>query len=101
MPGTNQSLTDFRPDTFGTEWPEVDHRNLQTTNHAIDSREKPVANADGSVDLYFGPKAPKGKESNWIQTNKGQSFFVYLRLYGPEQAYFGQTFPMTPIKKIK
>src|SRR5262245_19609473 len=25
-------------------------------------------NADGSVDLYFGPKAPTGKESNWVQT---------------------------------
>ena len=57
-------------------------------------------NADGSVDIYFGPKAPKGKEGNWIQTNEGQSFFVYLRLYGPEQDYFDQTFPMTPIKKI-
>jgi acetyl esterase/lipase len=25
-------------------------------------------NADGSVDVYFGPKAPAGKESNWVQT---------------------------------
>ena len=66
------------------------------------SRTKGVeTNADGSVDMYFGPQAPKGKEGNWIQTNKGQSFFVYLRLYGPEQAYFDQSFPMTPIKKIK
>ncbi len=60
-----------------------------------------IKNTDGSVDLYFGPKAPKGKEVNWIQTNKGQSFFVYLRLYGPEQAYFDQTFPMNKIEKIK
>ncbi len=60
-----------------------------------------IKNADGSVDLYFGPKAPKSKESNWIQTNKGESFFVYLRLYGPEQAYFDHTFPMNKIKKLK
>jgi hypothetical protein len=60
-----------------------------------------IKNADGSVDLYFGPKEPKGKEPNWIQTNKGQSFFVYLRLYGPEQAYFDQTFPMNKVQKIK
>ena len=26
-------------------------------------------NADGSVDVYFGPKAPAGKESNWVPTN--------------------------------
>lgn len=60
-----------------------------------------VTNSDGSVDLYFGPEAPKGKENNWIQSNKGQSFFVYLRLYGPEQAYFDQTFPMNKIEKTK
>jgi hypothetical protein len=60
-----------------------------------------IKNADGSVDFYFGPTAPEGKESNWIQTNKGQSFFVYLRLYGPEQAYFDQTWPMNKIEKIK
>ena len=60
-----------------------------------------IKNADGSVDLYFGRKAPKGKESNWIQINKGESVFVYLRLYGPEQAYFDHTFPMDKIKKLK
>ena len=60
-----------------------------------------ITNTDGSVDLYFGPEAPKGKEGNWIQSNKGQSFFVYLRLYGPEQAYFDQTFPMNKIEKMK
>jgi hypothetical protein len=66
------------------------------------SRDKEVAvNSDGSVDIYFGAKAPDGKDGNWIQTNEGESYFVYLRLYGPEQAYFDQTFPMTPIKKVE
>lgn len=60
-----------------------------------------IKNTDGSVDLYFGRKAPKGKEANWIQTNKGQSFFVYLRLYGPEKPYFDQTFPMNKIERIR
>ena len=60
-----------------------------------------LKNADGSVDMHFGPTAPEGKEVNWVQTNKGQSFFVYLRLYGPEQAYFDQTFPMSKIEQVK
>ena len=60
-----------------------------------------IKNADGSVDVYFGPNAPAGKEVNWIQTNEGQSFFVYLRLYGPEKGYFDQTFPMNKIEKVK
>jgi DNA-binding PadR family transcriptional regulator len=29
------------------------------------SRHDPVKNADGSVDLYFSPKAPAGFEKNW------------------------------------
>jgi hypothetical protein len=33
------------------------------------SRDKPVLNADGSVDLYFGDMAPAGKEKNWLRTN--------------------------------
>ena len=61
--------------------------------------EELVTNSDGSVDLYFGTEAPIGKENNWIQSNKGQSFFVYLRLYGPEQDYFDQKYPMNKIEK--
>jgi hypothetical protein len=30
------------------------------------SNDNLVYNKDGSVDLYFGSKAPKGKEANWI-----------------------------------
>jgi len=40
-----------------------------------------VANADGSIDLYFGPKAPKGKEQNWIETepkNPGFLSFAFM-----------------------
>ena len=67
----------------------------------ISSRLEGLAkNVDGSVDLYFGPEAPEGKAANWVQTNKGESFFVYLRLYGPEQPYFDQTWPMNKIKKL-
>jgi hypothetical protein len=29
-------------------------------------------NADGSVDVWFAPEAPKGKESNWVQTIPGK-----------------------------
>jgi hypothetical protein len=29
-------------------------------------------NADGSVDIYFGPKSPAGKDKNWVQTIPGK-----------------------------
>lgn len=49
------------------------------------------ANADGSVDVYFGPKAPAGKESNWIQTVAGKGWFTMLRLYGALEPWFDKT----------
>ena len=56
---------------------------------SVDLRDKNlIINADGSVDLYIGPKAPQGKESNWLQTNVGEGWFPLFRTYGTEQAYF-------------
>jgi hypothetical protein len=51
----------------------------------------PVANADGSVDIYFGPQAPSGKEKNWIKTVPGKDWFMYLRFYSPTEAFFNRT----------
>jgi hypothetical protein len=48
-------------------------------------------NTDGSVDVYFGPKAPPGEEGNWVQTIPGKGWFTLLRLYGPMEPWFRQT----------
>ncbi len=48
-------------------------------------------NADGTTDIYFGPTMPEGKESNWVQTVPGKGWFMILRLYGPLQPWFDQT----------
>jgi hypothetical protein len=53
---------------------------------SLGSRDKPVQNADGTTDLYIGPKSPAGKEANWLATAPGRGFFAILRLYGPEEA---------------
>jgi hypothetical protein len=58
-------------------------------------------NSDGSVDLYFGPKAPKGKESNWVQTVPTKAWFPYFRLYSPTQAFLDQTWVLPDIEKAK
>ncbi|MGB5401857.1 MAG: DUF1254 domain-containing protein, partial [Thermoanaerobaculia bacterium] len=44
-------------------------------------------NEDGSYTIYFGPEAPAGQESNWLQTIPGKSFFVSLRMYGPTEPW--------------
>jgi len=50
-----------------------------------------ITNADGSVDVYFGPKAPKGKEKNWVQTIPGKGWNTLLRLFGPLEPWFNKT----------
>jgi hypothetical protein len=50
-----------------------------------------VINPDKSVDVYFGPKAPTGRENNWIQTVPGKGWSVVLRLYGPLEPWFDKT----------
>lgn len=49
------------------------------------------ANGDGSYTVYFGPQAPAGHEDNWVQTMPGKSYFVFMRLYGPLEAWFDKT----------
>ncbi len=48
-------------------------------------------NKDGAFTVYFGPKAPKGYESNWIETIPGKSWFVILRMYSPLKPWIEQT----------
>jgi hypothetical protein len=57
-------------------------------------------NSDGSVDIYFGPKAPKGLESNWIPT-EGKVPYPMLRLYGAEDAFWNKTFKLPDVVEVR
>jgi hypothetical protein len=61
----------------------------------------PEINKDTSVDLFFGPIVPKGKENNWIQTIKGKGFFLIIRLYGPLEPWFDQSWRPGKIELLK
>ena len=68
----------------------------------ITSAEKSVKkNTDGSYDVYFGPTAPKGMESNWIQTVPGMGWHMLFRLYGPEKAWFDKTWRPSEVELVK
>ena len=67
---------------------------------AQSSRQDLDKNADGSVDLYYGPTPPDGHEKNWVQTIPGQGWWVYLRFYAPTKAYFDKTWSMGDFEKI-
>lgn len=64
-------------------------------------RDELIANADGSVDLYFGPQAPEGKQANWIQSVPGKAWYTLFRLYGPLEPWFDQTWRLGEIEEVK
>jgi hypothetical protein len=57
-------------------------------------------NEDGSVDLWFGPRAPEGKDSNWAPTSASGKFEVLFRFYGPEKSVFDKTWRLPDIERV-
>jgi hypothetical protein len=85
------TVYDLRTAAFITESPKL----------GIDSYDPTVEkNEDGSVDVYFGPKAPEGKEFNWVYTAPGKPWFVFFRFYGSEKAVFDKTWRLSDIEPI-
>ncbi|MFA5955602.1 DUF1254 domain-containing protein [Hyphomicrobium sp.] len=57
-------------------------------------------NTDGSIDVYFGPRAPAGKESNWVPTDPQRAFELMFRLYGPEKEFFDKVWVLPDVEKM-
>ena len=57
-------------------------------------------NADGSVDLYFGPKAPKWLESNWIPT-QGKRPIPVMRFYGGTEEFWNKSFKLPDVELLR
>lgn len=77
---------------------------LQTDQHfpsLSSQKEDIIVNPDASVDVYFGPEPPAGKEANWVQTIPGKGWFVALRLYGPLEAWFDKTWRPGEIELVE
>ncbi len=71
------ALTVYDRATMGFIYSGEDRTTL--SSYDLDTMEK---NADGGVTIWIGPKAPKGKEANWIPT-AGKRPLPAMRLYGP------------------
>jgi hypothetical protein len=67
----------------------------------ISTFTKPKANADGSIDLFFGPDVPVGQEANWVKTVPGQGWMFLFRLYGPEKEYFDRSWKPDDLVEVK
>jgi hypothetical protein len=68
----------------------------------LTSYDKPrmKVNPDGGVDIYFGPTAPQGLESNWIPT-QGKRPAVIFRLYGPDEPFWNKSFKMPDVELMR
>ena len=60
----------------------------------------PAINDDGSIDLYFGPKAPPEHTRNWIATVPGKGWFPLFRFYGPLDQFFDKSWKLSDIERI-
>ena len=56
--------------------------------------------ADGSVDVYFGPKAPAGEDSNWVPTDPQRGFELMFRLYAPKKEFFDKIWVLPDVEKV-
>jgi hypothetical protein len=57
--------------------------------------------ADGSIDIYFGPKPPAGKDANWVPTDAMRQFELMFRAYAPTKALFEKTWVLPDVEKVK
>lgn len=57
-------------------------------------------NDDGSIDLFIGAEAPEGMASNHMQTVGDDGWFVYFRLYAPEEPFFDKSFALPDFEMI-
>jgi len=65
------------------------------------SRKSLLINQDGSVDAWFGPSSPPGKENNWVKTIPGKGWNMILRLYYPTDAWFNKSWRPGEIEEVK
>ena len=57
-------------------------------------------NADGTIDIFFGPKAPAGQQANWVPTTPNNNYLLYFRFYGPKPAVFTKTWQLPDLEEV-
>ena len=57
-------------------------------------------NDDGSVDIYFGPQPPPGRESNWVPTDPARKFELMARFYAPKKEFFDKFWKLPDVEKV-
>jgi hypothetical protein len=75
-------------------------KNMDRASRSSNAKDV-VVNADGSVDVLFGPEAPEGKDSNWVPTDPERGFELMFRLYGPTENLFDKSWVLPAVEKVE
>jgi hypothetical protein len=67
---------------------------------SVSQYSAPAVNDDGSVDIYFGPRAPDHGNRNWITTLEDRGWFTMLRFYGPTKPFFDKSWKPDDIEML-
>jgi hypothetical protein len=68
----------------------------------VASSDKGVkVNADGTINIFFGPKAPAGQQANSVPTTPNTNYWLYFRFYGPKPAVFTKTWQLPDLEEVK
>jgi hypothetical protein len=66
---------------------------------SINTMDRPIQNADGSTDIYFGATSPE-QGQNWLATVPGKGWFAIIRLYEPQRAFFDTSWMPDDIVRV-
>jgi len=85
-----------------TAYDRETHALIRNMSRASRSSQIPEMqkNADGSIDVYFGPQAPKGSDSNWVPTDPTRGFELMFRLYAPKKEFFDKVWVLSDVERI-
>jgi len=86
-----------------TAYDRETHALIRNMDRASRSSQIPemLKNADGSIDVFFGPAAPEGKEANWVPTDPARGFELMARFYAPTKALFDGSWTLPDVEEIE
>ena len=66
---------------------------------SVSSYKMPIINADGSIDILFGPASRR--EGQLDTDGPGKGWFPIFRFYGPTEAFFDKTWKLEDVQSAE
>jgi hypothetical protein len=89
------SVTVYDPDSRSEILTDTYKAALRSMYELKDTASAPT------IELYFGPTAPAGREGQWIKTIPGKGWFTYFRIYGPGSPAFDGSWKPGDFENVK